>query len=293
MTSSILILLFSMISIQSGASAAKALFPIVGPIGATLLRLSLASGVLLALWPPRRHTISRASYWAIARYGVSLGCMNLCFYLALDRIPLGIAVTLEFVGPLSLALFASRRVIDFLWAFLAGLGILLIYPHADTLHRSLDPIGIFFSLAAGFFWACYIVNGQKIGTTVDSKRATSVGMLFATLAVIPVGILKFDITQLKLQILPLALGVALLSSAIPYSLEMIAMQKIPTKTFGILMSLEPVMAILCGLVFLGERLTLVQWIAVCCVILASLGSALTSCLPSTQLLQDSLSETKA
>lgn len=276
MGKSVFVLLISMVSIQSGATAAKMLFPVVGATGATLLRLGLATFILLILWPPQKSKMSRMDLIAIARYGASLGCMNLCFYLAIEKIPLGIAVAVEFIGPLSVALFSSRKSSDFLWAILAIVGILMILPVSPVVAGSVNYTGITFALGAGFFWALYIVFGQKIGNYIDGKRATALGMLFATLAVLPVGILRADLTLISSKVLPWAFLVALLSSAIPYSLEMVALRKMPAKTFGILMSLEPVLAAFCGLIFLREYLTWIQCLAIVCIIIASLGSSISA-----------------
>jgi len=262
-------------SIQVGASFAKRLFPEVGPLGSTSLRLVFATLILLGLWRPWRRKWKSDQLQTLALYGVSLGCMNLLFYFALERTPLGIAVALEFVGPLAVALFASRRRLDFLWAALAACGILLIVPmHQDSV-KNLSIEGVIFALGAGICWALYILFGKKVGRDIPSGQATALGMFFATLVVLPIGIIFKGTQLLRPELFPWALGVAILSSALPYSLEMSALKKLPHKTFSILMSLEPALAALSGLIFLNESLSITQWVAIALVIAASAGTCLT------------------
>jgi inner membrane transporter RhtA len=269
----ILTLLIAMLSIQSGASLAKQLFPVVGVQGTTTLRIAIAAVILNLIWRPWSHQgLNRAHLKVLVKYGMALGLMNLLFYLALERIPLGIAVALEFTGPLTISLLASRRRIDFLWAFLAAIGIAFILPLQGTA-QPLDPIGIGFALGAGACWALYIFFGQKISATLHGGIAAALGMAVAALVVLPFGLVTEGAKLLNGDIWPLALAVALLSSAIPYSLEMIALKKLPAKTFGILMSLEPAVAALSGFLFLSEKLATSQWLAILCVIGASAGSA--------------------
>lgn len=276
---SISLLILAMISIQTGASFAKSLFPLAGAAGTTGLRLIFASLMLLLIWKPWRTTFSPTKLKSLALYGSALGLMNLTFYFALERIPLGLAVTLEFVGPLTLSLISSRKKIDFLWVALAGLGIFMVMPSSDLSH-SVDGLGIFFALLAGFFWALYIFFGKKAGDDMHGGVATTVGMIFAAIVTIPFALAIDGDKIFSLSLLPMGLFVALLSSALPYSLEMISLKKMPTKTFGILMSLEPAIASLVGFIFLSETLTLIQWAAIGCVITASLGSSLTQPKPS-------------
>lgn len=266
------LLVLAMVSIQSGAGLAKSLFPIAGAAGATTLRLFFASVILFFFWRPWRFKYSFSEIKKLFYYGASLGFMNLCFYFALERIPLGLAVTLEFVGPLGLSLISSRKKRDFFWALLAAVGLYLIMP--TTLEKTpTDEVGILFALGAGLFWALYIYFGQKAGKNFHSGMATCLGMIFAALVVMPFGFLSGG-SLFSMKILPLALAVAVLSSALPYSLEMVALKSIPTKTFGILMSLEPVIATLVGILFLGEKLGALQLVAMACVMMASVGSTL-------------------
>lgn len=282
----ILTLFIAMASIQGGASIAKSLFPVLGAIGTTALRVSLAALMLAAFFRPWRGGFNRLQISSVLRYGLALGSMNLMFYLALARIPLGVAVTLEFSGPLLLSAITSRRLLDGLWILLAFGGMLLLMPLGEF-SAALDPIGVAFALGAGLSWALYIVFGQQASQQMPGTRASSLGMLVAAGLALPVGFWeagdKLLNPELLIQILPLALLVAILSSALPYSLEMIALKRLPAKTFGILMSVEPALAALSGLIFLHEKLTSLQWLAVLCVMSASIGSAMSARMPVEHL----------
>lgn len=270
MLKSVLILILAMISIQFAASQAKQLFPVLGVAGTSALRLLFASIILMIVFKPWRTRFNQS----VLIYGGSLGLMNLSFYFALQRIPLGICVALEFMGPLGVAIFSSRKKVDLLWALLAGTGIILLLP-GETAVTRLDPIGMILALLAGLFWGLYIVFGKKAGNAISGGVAASAGMLVAAIIVLPVGLGMDGGKMLTLSALPLALMVAVFGSALPYSLEMVALKNMPSQTFGVLMSLEPAVAALMGLIFLGETLTLLQWAAVSCVIISSLGSTLT------------------
>lgn len=209
---------------------------------------------------------------AVSAYGLALGAMNLSFYMALERLPLGQAVSLEFTGPLAVALLSSRKARDFVWAILAALGIALIIPR-DPSALGRDPIGIAYALTAGAAWAFYILMGKKAGSLSHAGLVTTVGMWVAALFVLPFAL--FDPgTQLWVpQALPTAFAVAVFSSALPYNLEMVALKNLPAKNFGVLMSLEPAVAALIGLLLLGESLNGTQWIAMACIMAASAGSS--------------------
>jgi inner membrane transporter RhtA len=277
MLKSIFILLGAMLSIQLGASLAKSLFPVIGSVGTTTLRIGFAAIVMCLISKPWQRSYSRDELRKIAVYGISLGVMNLFFYLALEKIPLGIAVALEFTGPLSVALWASRKRLDFVWAFLAAAGIYFVLPApSETADVSLNLIGIIYALAAGACWALYIIFGQRLSHSLPAGIAASMGMLVAALVALPFGIDSTGVGLVQIGMWPVAFAVALLSSAIPYSLEMIALKRLPTKTFGILMSLEPALAAVSGFLFLKEELNVFQTGAVFCIIIASLGSALSS-----------------
>ncbi len=269
----ILMIFLAMFSIQLGASFAKELFPVVGPIALSGFRLTFAALILLVIWRPWRHKLPLASYKKIALYGAALGFMNLTFYLALERIPLGLVVALEFTGPLAVSLLKSRKVVDFLWVLLAAVGIYLILPIMAS-SSPLDPVGIMLALAAGFFWALYILFGQTAGKSADTGSVTSIGMFFAAVVVLPFVFFWRGSAEISIAVIPMALLVAILSSALPYSIEMIALKQIPLKTFGILMSLEPATAALMGYFNLKEILTTTQIIAIVCIIVASLGTTL-------------------
>lgn len=270
----VLLLLLSMLSIQSGASLAKSLFPVIGAPAVTALRLLLGTLILFFIFKPWRLKFNRESIIPLFLYGLSLGAMNYLFYLALETIPLGIAVALEFTGPLAVAMFSSRRAIDFLWIILviAGLGLLL--PIGDNIH-GLDPLGILYALGAGVGWALYIVFGQRAGKGYGAATV-SIGSLVAAFIFVPIGMLQSspDI-MFSWSILPIALAIAILSTAFPYTLEMIALTRLPAKTFGTLMSLEPCMGAFIGIIFLHEHLTLIQWVALAFIVLASIGSTTT------------------
>lgn len=270
----VLVLLVAMLSVQAGASLAKQLFPAVGASGATAFRLVFASLIMALLLRPWKARHTSGSLRPLLLYGVVLGAMNLMFYHSLRTIPLGIAVALEFTGPLALAVFSSRRRLDFLWIVLAALGLWLLLP-LDTAQTRLDPVGMALALGAGVCWALYIVFGQRVSGSYGMQGA-ALGTMIAALCIAPIGIAQAGSTLLDLNLLPLALGMALLSSAIPYSLEMIALARLPAQTFSILMSVEPAIGAISGLLFLGERLTPMQWLAMVCIMLASIGCAITA-----------------
>lgn len=270
-------LFVAMTSIQFGAALAKSLFAVLGAQGATAMRLILATLMLLVLYRPWRGGTLAGSRRSLAIYGIALGLMNLFFYLALERVPMGIVVAIEFIGPLGVAIAASRRGWDFAWILLAVLGLLLLLPLKPGMAR-LDPVGIGYALLAAGGWALYIVYGMRAGSK-HGGRVVALGMVLASVVVLPVGVAHAGSALLDWHLLPLGIAVAVLSSALPYSLEMHALTRIPARTFGILMSLEPALAALAGLVLLGERLTSPQWLAIACIMIASLGSALAAARP--------------
>ena len=280
----IAVLIAAMFCFQLGAVVAKGLFPILGAAGTTALRMGLASLILLAVWRPWRMRFRPRELRVIVYYGLALGCMNFFFYLSLSTIPLGIAVALEFAGPLALAMAASRRAIDFLWILMAALGLVALLPLGFG-SRTLDSMGVAYGLAAGVFWALYIHYGRKAGAA-HGGQTTALGMLVGAIVIVPIGAVQAGAQLLSPAILPAALGVAVLSSALPYSLEMLAMPHLPTRTVGVLMSLDPALGALSGLCFLGERLSWLQWAAIASIMAASAGSAATSRTDAPQLLPD-------
>lgn len=269
-----LILLIAMSSIQSGAALAKSLFPLLGAPGVTALRLALGTIILALIFKPWRLRFARDQRLPLLFYGIALGGMNYLFYLAIQTIPLGIAVALEFTGPLAVALFFSRRLVDFIWVTLAVLGLWFLLPVAQQELENVDLTGAALALGAGICWAIYILSGQRAGA--DHGAATvSLGSLIAAVIFVPVGVLQAGDALWHWSVLPLGLAIAVLSTALPYSLEMMALTRLPTRVFGTLMSMEPAVATLSGMIFLGEILTLPQTLALGAIIIASMGSTLT------------------
>jgi inner membrane transporter RhtA len=260
----------AMVSFQVGATFAKQLIPSLGSPGTTALRLGLSALLLLVLQRPWRSVPARSAWPMLLAYGVSLGVMNSVFYLALRTIPLGVAVAIEFVGPLAVAVYASRRRVDYLWVALAIVGLSLLLPITPS-SSALDPMGVLYALAAGVGWALYIVFGQKAGQ-VQGASASTWGLFIAAIVTVPVGFADAGTRLLDPAVLPFGLGVAIFSSALPYTLEMIALRRLSAKTFGTLMSFEPAIAAIAGVVILHERLTLTQWLAIAAIISASMGA---------------------
>lgn len=267
------LLLIAMASIQSGASLAKSMFPIVGAQGTTTLRLIFASIIMLLLLRPWRAKLTASSLRTVIVYGMALGGMNFLFYMSLKTVPLGIAVALEFTGPLAVAIYASRRAMDFLWIGLAVIGLLLLIPTGDA-SAGIDLIGTGYALGAGICWALYILFGQKAGAD-NGVQTAALGVMIAALFVAPIGIVHAGAALLTPSLIPIAIGVAILSTALPYTLEMVALTRMPARTFGTLMSIEPAFGALSGLLFLHEYLSLAQWLAITCIILASVGATMT------------------
>ncbi|WP_058913900.1 threonine/homoserine exporter RhtA [Entomohabitans teleogrylli] len=269
----IVVLLIAMASIQGGASLAKSLFPLIGAPGVTALRLALGTLILVLFFKPWRLRFAPEQRMPLLLYGLSLGGMNYLFYLSIQTVPLGIAVALEFTGPLAVALFSSRRAVDFVWVILAVLGLWLLLPIGQDVSQ-VDLVGAGLALGAGACWALYIITGQRAGA--DHGPATvAIGSLIAAIIFVPIGTWQAIAPVWTWSLLPLGLGVAILSTALPYSLEMIALTRLPTRTFGTLMSMEPAMAAVSGMIFLSERLSLVQCAGLLAIIAASMGSTLT------------------
>jgi inner membrane transporter RhtA len=249
------------------------MFPIVGAQGTTTLRLIFASIIMLLLLRPWRAKLSAKSLRTVVVYGLALGGMNFLFYMSLRTVPLGIAVALEFTGPLAVAIYASRRAIDFLWIGLAIIGLLLLIPTGST-STGIDLTGAAYALGAGVCWALYILFGQKAGAE-NGIQTAALGVMIAALFIAPIGIVHAGAALLTPSLIPIALGVAVLSTALPYSLEMVALTRMPARTFGTLMSIEPAFGALSGLLFLHEYLSLAQWMAIACIICASVGATMT------------------
>ncbi|WP_312416437.1 threonine/homoserine exporter RhtA [Pseudescherichia sp.] len=269
----VLILLIAMTSIQSGASLAKSLFPLIGAPGVTALRLALGTIILVVIFRPWRLRFTPEQRKPLLFYGLALGAMNYLFYLSIQTVPLGIAVALEFTGPLAVALFSSRRPVDFIWVVLAVLGLWFLLPLGQDVSH-VDLTGAAFALGAGACWAIYIICGQRAGEE-HGPATVALGSLIAAVVFVPLGAIQAGDALWHWSILPLGLAVAVLSTALPYSLEMVALTRMPTRTFGTLMSMEPALAAVSGMVFLSETLTLVQWLALSAIVAASIGSTLT------------------
>jgi inner membrane transporter RhtA len=268
-----LAVLISIISLCVGSSYGKSLFPQLGAEGVTAYRVGLAAIMLIAFWRPWRTRLSKEELRAIAIYGLILGSMNFCFYKAITTIPLGIAIAIEFIGPLAVAIYSSRRLLDFVWIGFAVLGLGMLLPlHADA--KPLDVTGVAFVLMAALLWALYIVYGKR-ALTAHEGQVTSLGLAVASVLVVPIGIFHAGAKLLEPQFLALGALVGLLSSAIPYSLEMFALKRLPKQTFGILLSMEPAVGAISAWIILGEVLTASQWIAILSVIVASVGSTMT------------------
>lgn len=268
-----LLVLLSIASTQLGSAIAKSLFESLSPAAIVFLRVGFAAIVLLLLWQPSVKSIDRTHYKALILFGLSLALMNLTFYLAIERIPIGIAVTLEFIGPLGLAIVNSRRWLDVLWVVLAAVGIILLAPIGGLVF---DPIGIFLALTAGGFWAAYILLSARVGRTLPGGTGLAFAMTIAAIVLLPVGIATGGSTLLNPYFLLLGLGVALLSSALPYSLELEALRWMPVRVFGVLLSLEPVAAALMGFLILRETLELRAILSIFLVTIAAAGASFTS-----------------
>ncbi|QFH64389.1 threonine/homoserine exporter RhtA [Leclercia adecarboxylata] len=269
----VIVILIAMLSIQSGASLAKSLFPVVGAPGVTALRIALGTLILVVIFKPWRLRFQKEQRLPLLLYGLSLGAMNYLFYLSIQTVPLGIAVALEFTGPLAVALFSSRRPIDFVWVVLAVLGLWFLLPLGQDVSH-VDLTGAALALGAGACWAVYILTGQRAGEE-HGPATVALGSLIAAIIFVPLGMAQATESIWQWSILPVGLAVAVLSTALPYSLEMIALTRLPTRIFGTLMSMEPALAAMSGMVFLGESLTFTQTLALCSIIAASMGSTLT------------------
>lgn len=258
-----------MASIHSGAAIAKGLFSQVSPFGMVSLRLGLGALVLVLLSRPRWRHHTWQDYRLLGLLGVSMGVMNASLYHAIAYIPIGVAVTLEFIGPLGVALAHSRRGADWLWVIMAAAGVVLLAPIGGL---SLHPVGVLLALLAGGCWAAYIILSAKVGRIFPGSEGVAMAMTVGAVTIVPLGIAIEGVNLLDPYILLMGLLVAILSSALPYSLEMAALRQLPVKVFGVLMSLEPAVASGIGLLILGEQLSLRMIVAIALVSLASAGS---------------------
>jgi inner membrane transporter RhtA len=273
-------LMVSLVTLCAGTSLAKGLFPFVGAEGTTTYRLVFSTLLLMAFWRPWRRAWTWADVPILVLFGATLGLMNLLFYNAIKTVPFGLAIAVEFTGPLAVALWSSKKPLDFVWIVLAVAGMGLILPlgnasGADMQAAAIDPVGIAYALGAGACWAVYIVVGQRVADRIGAF-ATPMGMLVAALLVTPVGISVAGSSLLNPEWMLAGLGIALLSSAIPYSLEMYSLKHLPKQTFSILLSLEPAVGALAGWLVLSEQLSTQQLGAIGLIMAASMGSAMTA-----------------
>ena len=271
----LLLLLIAMISIQSSGSLAKILFQQFPILTVSSLRLLLGSIILAVIFKIWKINFKQVRWKAIVSYGIALAGMNALFYLSIDRLPLGIAVSFEFIGPLSVALYYARQKFDFVWVGLAIVGLVLLFPF-DQASQSLDPLGIAFALGAGAFWAIYIVTGQK-PSGVSGNHTVCLGMFVGMLCLLPIALFTgMPASVFEPSNLIYFIALAVLASALPFSLEMIALRNLSALSFGTLMSVEPAIAALSGFVFLGEQLLWTQWLALTVIITASIGCTVTT-----------------
>jgi inner membrane transporter RhtA len=263
------LVLGAIVSVQAGAAVATTLFDELGPTGTVMLRIVLGALVLIAIWRPSLSGLRGTGGRQLVLFGITLAAMNTAFYLALDRIPLGIAVTLEFVGPLAVAILASRHRLDLLWAAMAGIGILLLTPLPGS---ELDLLGCALAVLAGGFWGAYIVVADRVGQAFPGGQGLAMAMAVAAALLLGPGIADAGSELLSVELLAVGFAVAILSSVIPYSLELEALRRLPRGTFGVLMSLEPAVAATIGLIGLDQDLSPNEILAIGLVVIASAGA---------------------
>ncbi|MGI4894419.1 MAG: EamA family transporter [Janthinobacterium lividum] len=263
-------------SVQVGAAVANHLFTTIGPEGATTLRLGIAALVLLVVVRPRVRTWDRRQWLLSLSFGVSLAAMNSTFYAAISRIPLGVAVTCEFLGPLVLSAVLTRRARDLVWVALALAGVVTFGLGGDGSGGRLEPLGVALALVAGAFWATYVLLSARVGAAVPGQSGLAVASVVAGILVLPAGVAGAGLELLRPGVLALAAVVALASSVIPYSLELVALRRLPARTFGVLLSLEPAIAALAGYLVLSQALPWTSVVAIAVVVAASAGSTLSA-----------------
>ncbi len=264
------LVLLSILSVQFGSALAKSLFDDLGPWGVVCLRVSFSTLILFSLWRLKWNSGIQQNFRLIVAFGIIFALMNSCFYAAIDRIPLGIAISLEFTGPLGLAILKSQRWLDGLWALIAGVGIVLLTPLSGAV---IDGWGIILALAAGLFWALYIVLSAKVGQKLSGIEGLAWALAVSSILLLPIGIATAGSALLNPKLLLMGAGVALLSTTLPYSLEMVALRSLPIKVFGVMLSLEPMAGILAGFLILGETLSARSLTACLLVSIAAAGAA--------------------
>jgi inner membrane transporter RhtA len=260
------------LSVQIGAAFAKSLLPVLGPYGTVFLRLVFAALILMLAWRPRLRGHSGRDYLLVLLFGLVFAAMNTSFYASLDRLPLGVAVTVEFVGPLAVAVFGSRRLLDLLWAVLAAGGIVLLTPLGGMSGAPIDHLGLALALLAGVGWAAYILISVRVGQSFPGGTGLALGTAVGAALAAPIGIWQAGPQLLDWRLLATGAAVALLSSVIPYSVELEALRKLPARVFGVLMSVEPAIAALVGFVLLGEALGQRELLALALITAASIGA---------------------
>jgi inner membrane transporter RhtA len=267
------LVLLGIVSVQLGSALATTLFDDLGPAGAVLLRTAFAAAVLAAIWRPAREVLRGKTLRDVLTFGFILAGMNLCVFASLERLPLGIAVTLEFIGPLGVAIAGSRRRSDFAFAALAVAGIALLTP---SIGDGLDPLGVALALTAGAFWGAYLYASARVGRGAAGRAGLTPAMAFSTLLLLPLGVVQGGSALLEPELLAAGFGVAMLSSAIPYVAELEALRRLPAKTIGVLLSLEPAAAATVGLIALGEELPARELVAIGLIVAASVGALRTA-----------------
>jgi inner membrane transporter RhtA len=278
--SAVLLVLGSIVSVQCGAALATTLFDEVGSGGAVLLRSLFAALALLGLARSGPWRLGREELLDVVRFGVVLAAMNVCFYAAIDRLPLGVAVTLEFVGPLGVAVLGSRRRLDLVWGVLAAAGVVLLSEGAEG--GSIDAAGVVLALAAGAFWGLYILLSARVGGHGPGLTGLAIAVAISAVLVLPYGVADGGGDLLEPAVLAVGVGVGLSSSAIPYVFELEALRRLPNAVFGVLMSLEPAVAATIGFLALGQGLTAIQVLAVAMVVAASTGALRSTAAPPPQ-----------
>lgn len=268
----IAIILISMAAVQGSSSLAKYLFPILGPSGMTAWRLLFSSIMLVLIFKPWRKPISKQAWKYIVLYGFALGFMNLSYYSSIERIPIGIAVAIELTGPITVAMFAARKITDFVWLAIAIIGLVMLLP-IHSAGADLDLVGVLLAICAGACWAMYIVFGRKAGQ-LQGASSVALGSVIISFVIFPIGVWQSGPMMFSIDVLPLAFIVALLASAIPYALDMVALPRVPALTFSTLMSLSPVLGALSGLIFLNETLSGYQLVSIVLIIISSIGTVL-------------------
>ncbi|XIG76450.1 EamA family transporter [Streptomyces sp. SGAir0957] len=262
------------VSVQFGGALAVSLMPRTGAVGVVTLRLVVAALVLMVVCRPKLRGHSRADWGTVVAFGIAMGGMNMIFYQAAARIPLGLAVTFEVLGPLTLSVLASRRLINFLWAGLALCGVFLLGGAGESV-GGLDMVGVVCALAAGGMWAAYIIFSARTGRRFPQADGLALAMAVAAVLSLPLGIVTAGSRLLDPVTIGLGAAVAVLSSVLPYTLELIALRRLPASTFAVLMSLEPAIAALAGFLVLSQALTWLQALAIALVIGASMGAVRT------------------